>query len=254
MTLLLRDMEPAQARNICAALVPESRLVFRALKDGGTIAEVRAAALDGTLFRQRSYLARRRFWHAIHSRYLGHGVDWVIQELIEVVGTEELSAEGLGLLYMHFVLRDHLTQDLLTGPIWSAWLSGQLALDRHEILGLVEQVAPDFFASLTEGTRNKLGSSLLSAFRDYGLCRGVQTKHLVRPPTPPRVVAHVLRVLVEEGHAGMDVVTDPTWRAFLLSPDDVAARLSELAQARFIRFERAGGTVVLETPWGNDGN
>lgn len=252
MNLCLRDMAPAQARSICGALVPESRLVFRALKAGTPLDAVRTAALDGTLFRQPSYQARRRFWHGVHARYLAHGVAWVVSELTETVGQDDPSPEALGLLYLHFVVRDRLTQDLVAGPIWTAWQAGNHALSRHTMMNMMEQVAPDFYAGLTEGTRHKLATSLLSALRDYGVCKGVQTKRLVQPVVPIQVVAHLLRLLVEEGKAGSDILDDPTWRAFLMTPDDVAAKLSELALSRLIRFERAGATIILETPWGHD--
>lgn len=44
------------------------------------------------------------------------------------------------------------------------------------------------------------------------------------------------------------MLEDPAWRLFMLGPQDVAATLAKLAQAGRIRFEKAGRTVVLETP------
>jgi hypothetical protein len=245
-----RDVETAKARNICGALLVESGLVFGALHDGRSATEVRDAALSGSLFRQRSWQARRRFWHALNARYLGSSPPWVISDLVETVGTAPTSGEAIGLLYIHFVLRDRLTLDIVTGPLWDAWTSGRLAVTAHEMGSWIEAVARDFFGGLTEGSRKKLATSILSGLRDYGLLRGAQAKTICKPVVASCVVSHLLRILIEEGQRGRSVLEDPAWRMFLLTPDEVAGHLASLAQERVVRFERAGSTVVLETPWG----
>lgn len=249
--IMSRDAEPPQGRNICGSLLKESGLVFRAMHDGQTPAEIREAALSGALFRQRSYQARRRFWHTVNSRYLACSPDWVISELVDVVGAAPTSPDAVGLLYIHFVLRDRLTLDLVTGPLWEAWCSGDGVVNQHRMRTWIETVAPDFYGALAEGTQGKLATSILSGLRDYGLFRGIQAKTIVRPVVSGRVFAHLLRILVEEGQRGRAVLEDRTWRIFLFTPDDVAGHLAVLAQQRAVRFERAGSTVVLETAWGS---
>lgn len=245
-----RDTLQPQARNICGSLVTESGLLLGALHAGQPVSAVREAALSGALFRQRSFQARRRFWHALNTRYLSSSPEWVIAELVEVVGTAPVSPEALGLLYIHFVLRDRLTLDVVTGPLWEAWSSGNLGVNPHQMRTWMEAVAPAFYAGLTEGTQRKLATSILSGLRDFGALRGIQKKTIVRPVITSRVFAHLLRILVEEGQRGRAVLDDPTWRIFFLTGDDVAGHLAALAQQNTVRFERAGSTVVLETPWG----
>ena len=101
----------------------------------------------------------------------------------------------------------------------------------------------------TDGSRSKHATSLLSALRDYGLATGVQVKHLQRPVLTHPVSAHLTRILIERGVRGSAVVTHPYWRLYLRAPEDVASELLALSVNRVIRFERAGSTVVLETPW-----
>lgn len=246
----LRDRQPYQGRNICGPLVAESNLIFGALHAGRPLGEVRAAALSGELLRQPSYQARRRFWHALHGRYITHRVTWVIEDLVATVGAHPGSPEAIGLLYLHFVLRDRLTFDVFTGPVWDSWQEGQRTLARHDMLGFIERVAPEMNATWSQSSRIKLATSLLTALRDYGVARGIQTKVLQRPVVPSQVVLHLLRILIEEGSRGAELLADRTWRLFLMTPEDVAGQLLTLAQGRVIHFERAGSTVVLETPWG----
>ena len=245
-----RDQAPHQARNICGSLLRESGFVFGALHAGQTLPAVREAALSGTLFRQRSYQARRRFWHAVHGRYLTSSPEWIIAELVDVVGSAPASPDALGLLYIHFVIRDRLTLDIVKGPLWSAWSSGRLAVDQSLLRMWMDGVAPEFYGRLTEGTQRKLATSILTGLRDFGVLQGLQKKAIVRPVVTPRVFAHLLRILADEGQRGSAIVDDPTWRILLLSRDEVVGHLAALAQQKVIRFERAGSTVVLELPWG----
>jgi hypothetical protein len=245
----LVDHGPYAMSNISGALVPESVAIFDALAVGTSIAGVRDQALNGTIFRQRSYQARRRFWHALHARYLAHGVEWVIADLCAAASQGEHDPTFLGLLYLHFSLRDRLTRDWILGPVLERWESGQHRMIREDVLADLETVLGDTDVRWTEASRKKHATSLLSALRDYGLARGVQVKHLQRPLMTSGIAAHLLRILVESGVRGAEAVEHPFWRLYFLNPDDVARELAVLAQSGLIRFERAGSTVVLETPW-----
>ena len=74
-------------------------------------------------------------------------------------------------------------------------------------------------------------------------------KHLRRPVLTSEVAAHLVRLLVEQGVRGAAVVEHPFWHLFFRTSDDAAGELAALALHRVLRFERAGSTVVLETPW-----
>ena len=105
----------------------------------------------------------------------------------------------------------------------------------------------------TESTRIKLAGSILTALRDFGVLEGQQKKFLVRPSLPLSTAEALLRMLVAEGCRGRQVLQDPAWRLFLLTEPEVAQSLAKFAQQGTIRFEKAGATVVLETPkeWEN---
>jgi len=243
------DEAPYQMSNIVGALVRESLAVLGALDDGAPLTEVREQALHGSLFHQRSWQTRRRFWHAVHARYLSHDRAWVVEELRRAAKAGPHDPTALGLLYIHFVLRDHLTRDWVLGPIWARWHDGAHRVVRDDVLADLDGLVGDLDLRWTEASRKKLATSLLSALRDYGLATGVQVKHLRRPVLTSEVSAHLLRILVERGVRGGEVLVHPYWTLFFRTPDDVAAALASLAQLGTIRFERAGSTVVLETSW-----
>lgn len=245
----LVDESPYQMSNICGALVPESLAVLSAVGAGTPVSEVRERALGGGLFKQRSWQARRRFWHAVHPRYFGHGVQWVIDDLASAAKLGPHDPTALGLLYLHFALRDHLTLDWIIGPVWARWSSGQVRLTRDDVRADLAVLLEEHDIRWTESSRDKHATSLLSALRDYGLARGVVVKHLQRPVLTRAVSTHLTRILVERGVRGASLVEHPYWRLYFRTPDDVASELLALSMDRVIRFERAGSTVVLETPW-----
>lgn len=245
----LVDEGPYQMSNICGALVPESLLVLGAIAAGASLEDVRERALNGSLFNQRSWQTRRRYWHAVHARYLRHGIPWIVADLGRVAARGPHDPTALGLLYLHFALRDRLTRDWILGPVGDRWRAGQDRLTREDVLADLAGLLAHAEVRWTEGSLKKLATSLLSALRDFGLARGVQVKHLQSPMLSRGVSAHLLRILVEQGIRGASLIEHPMWRLFLRAPDDVAGELAALALDGVIRFERAGSTVVLETPW-----
>jgi len=245
----LVDAAAYQMSNICGALVPESLAVLNAHAGGASLKEVRDMALDGVIFHQRSWQTRRRFWHAVHARYLNHGVSWVVQDLCRAAEHGPHDPTARGLLYLHFALRDRLTRDWILGPVWDRWAGGQHRLTRNDVLSDLAVLLAEADVRWTEGSRKKLATSLLSALRDFGLANGVQVKHLQRPVLTPETSTHLLRLLVEQGVRGASLVDHTYWRLFFRTPDDVAGELAAVSLNRVIRFERAGSTVVLETPW-----
>lgn len=238
-----------QTTNSRGALVSESLAVLEALATGRSVQVVRERALAGQIFRHRARLTRRHCWKAIHARYLASGASWILDDLMQVARRGPHDPSVLGLLYLHFVLRDPLTLDWVTGPLWERWRAGHSRLTRNDVHADIGRLVGDMDVRWSESSRLRLASGLLSALRDFGLAKGVRVKTLTRPVLTPEVVSHLLRLLVERGTRGAAVVEHPAWRSFLRGPEDVIAELARLAQHQVIRFERSGTTVVLETPW-----
>lgn len=98
------------------------------------------------------------------------------------------------------------------------------------------------------GVARLVASPRVAALRDLGLLKGIYKKTLGQPILPLPTAEHLLRILIAEGLRGGEILRDTSWRLFFRTENDVAHLLSQLAQERRIRFERVGGTVVLQVP------
>lgn len=247
----LRDIGLYSSRNTSkGALLEETARIIAALSSALSLVQVREQALDGRLLHQRARDTRKRIWRLVHYRLLAHKIEWIISDIKKAREAGHQSPEFVTLVYLHYALRDHLTFDFITQLIWNRRQSNQLAISREDLISFLDNADEDLLRTQrwTESTRNRLAASILTALRDFGLLKGTQKKKIVHPLLPLSTAEHLLRILTGEGLRGSQVLSDSTWRLFLLSSDDVAHVLSQLAQARRIHFERAGSTVMIETP------
>lgn len=98
-----RDTLPHySARHTSAgALVKEAYLVFKAINDGMSVPEVRAAVLNGSLIPKKSFETRRTIWRALHRRYFANTPPWVVTELAKAAAAGNPSTPYfLSLLYL----------------------------------------------------------------------------------------------------------------------------------------------------------
>lgn len=212
--------------------------------------DVRDKVLHGTLLNQRSTYNRKRIWTSVQTRYLVEGADWLTALLVEKSVQGSHDPEFVALLYLLYALRDRLTYDVITQVLCSKSPDGRAVVSRNDVLDLLNHAAAQQpqIERWSEATRIKLAGSILTALRDFGVLQGKQKKVLLQPPLPLSAAAALVRLLVAEGRRGKQVLQDSTWRLFLLSEANVSQVLGKLAQAGVIRFEKAGSTVVLETP------
>ena len=250
-TVGVRDTGPYSTRNLAkGACITDAVSVFAALRSGLTIEQVRDGAYSGKLLSQRGRASRERVWASLNQRYFVHGVAWVIAALSDALAKGQQSPEFISLLYLHYAVRDRLTFDFVTQVLWDKGYANRPVIQRTDVLDLLDQAAAEQpqIRRWTEISRRKLANSILTALRDFGVLQGIRNKVLVRPFLPLETAEHLLRILTAEGRRGRQVLEDTTWRLFMLSPEDVAGVLAKLAQEGRIRFEKAGRTVVLETP------
>jgi len=237
-------------------LIPEATQLISALVDGVTVQEVRARALEGDLFPQRARSTRIRIWKSLNQRYLTHGILWVVDALKKAYSIGPQSQELVLLLYLHYALRDRLTYDFVTDILWTRWHSQQLGVTTDDLKNVLDEAGASQpkIERWSQHTRDRLASSIIAALRDFGILTGIQKKTIQRPMLPLLIAEHILRILIAEGHRGMDILRDSTWRLFFLKEHEVSDVLGKLAQQRIVRFERVGNTVVLETPpeWEED--
>lgn len=247
----VRDVGPYSARNTSkGALIEEAHRVFSVIRSGSSIDEVREETLRGTLLSQRSSVNRKRIWTLLQQRYLVPTMPWITSLVAEKSDPDAHGAEFVSLLYLLYAFRDRLTFDFVATVLWPRVDGGRRSISRNDVLDLLITAAPHQpqIERWSEATRVKLAGSVLTALRDFGLLTGKQKKSITRPRVPLSTAAALVRLLVVEGKRGRQVLEDPAWRLFLLTEAEVAQFLARLAQEGAIRFERAGSTVVLETP------
>lgn len=245
----LRDVSPLSSRNTSkGALIKETFNVFSAVKNGLPLIEIRQAILYSQLLQKPSFETRRKIWNAISHRYLSVYPEWVARAMANATTEGTQSADFISLAYFYYAIRDSLTFEFVTGPVWKKWQRQSVNIDQNDFLAFLEQKAEKLphIKKWREVTRNRLASMTLSALRDFGLLKGKQKKQIQRPPLSPDTIYHVLSLLYVEGKAGMDILEAPDWRLFLLSDADVVVALSNLAQIKWIRFEKSGRTVMLQ--------
>ena len=251
----IRDIGTYSARNTSkGALLDESYEIIRALASGLALEQVREQAHGGSILRQKARLSRTTIWERVHFRLLAHEWPWVVDALGTAHASGRYSPEFVSLVYLLYCLRDHLTFNFITQWIWPRWNAGQPAISPDDLLDYLDGASEtqEQIRRWSESSRRRLSTSILAALRDYGLLAGARKKQVVKPPLPLATAETILRLLTAEGRRGGEVLQDPAWRLFLLSPNEVAHTLLQLAQQKRIRFEKAGDTVVLETPeeWG----
>jgi len=249
--LAIRDNGSYSTRNTAkGALVAEAGQVFAALAGGMAVEQIRDQVLDGEMLSQRSRNTRKGIWDRIHYRYLTHRIRWIIDAFVAALDVGSHSREFISLLYLHYALRDRLTYDFVTEVLWNKGFHNRPFIPRTEVLDLLDaksEAHPEI-QKWTETSRVKLAGAMLTALRDLGLFEGTQKKYLVRPSLPTPTAEHLLRILVAEGNRGRKILEDPTWRLFMLTEQEVANTLTQVAQESEVQFERVGSTVVLQTP------
>jgi hypothetical protein len=122
------------------------------------------------------------------------------------------------------------------------WRARSVAVSVADVLGFLERESDRHPAvkNWRPSTWTKLAQSILAALRDFSVLRGIYAKQIQCPVVSLETVFHLLCVLLAEGHHGRAVIEAPDWRVFLWSEDDTAKALADLAQRRWIHFERGG--------------
>ncbi len=245
----IREQGPYSSRNSSkGALLNEAQIIFSAIRSGKDVEEVRRDIMEARLFQKASFENRCRIWDLVKFRYFAPNSNWIIHGLAEASSKGARSPEFTSLAYLYYAIRDRMVFDFVTGPIWRMWLDRSRAVGTTTFFEFLEAASSEHpeVKRWREATRGKVGQSNLAALRDFGLLQGVQNKQIQRPTVTLETAFHLLCVLTAEGHHGRSVLEARDWTLFLWGESDIADALHRMAQARWIRFERGGRTVILE--------
>lgn len=229
-------------------MIKEVHTTFKAVREGLAPTEVRKAILEGELIAKPTFHTRRMVANCIVHRYLWEGSDWCAESLAQATAHGPNTPQFLSLAYLYYALRDRLTFEFVTGPVWERWRNRSTALTQADLLSFLEKKSEEepHIRKWRESTRKKVAQSTIVALRDFGLLHGKHNKQIQKPSIAPETVFHLLCILVAEGLEGRSVIEAPDWRLFLWSESEVAQALGELSQKQWIRFESSGRTVMLE--------
>jgi hypothetical protein len=246
---VVRDSE-ASARNTSSggALISEAHTLLSTVRGGLPLSELRSKTLHGDVFRKASYASRLRNFNSLRHRYLDVAPEWTTASLVNASAFGPDSVEFLSLTYLYFALRDCVLFDFVTGPLYERWESKVTNISSGDVQAFLLREAEKFpvINKWSRNTRQKLATNALSSLRDFNLLTGKRTKQIQRPTIAPETVFHLLCILVAEGREGNNILAATDWRLFLWSESNTAHALSDLAQKKWIRFEKSGRAVVLE--------
>lgn len=245
----IRDIGSLSSRNTSkGALVHETFDIFKTTQKKIDVSVLRNYIVVKNGLNKPSYENRRKIWNAINHRYLSINPKWVGGSLSAATKKGINSPEYLSLAYLYYALRDRLTFELMTGPIWEKWKKKTTTIDREDVLVFLEYQSSEFpeIKKWRDSTRMKLASNALAALRDFGILTGIKKKYIQRPSITPETVYHLLCILSAEEKEGMAIVEAADWRLFLWDESDILNALGDLAQMGWIRFEKVGRTVILQ--------
>lgn len=141
-------------------------------------------------------------------------------------------------------LAEPLMYDFCTQYLSSRLKQGLLAINVNEAVAWVQAKACDW----SEVVTIKVTRALLAALRDFGLLEGKARKHLVSPPLPLPSFAYIAFCRYQSGVAIRNILTQPDWKLFMLTPADVEHLLLESHQQRLLEYHAAGSVVSLSFP------
>jgi hypothetical protein len=196
----------------------------------GTLTSTREMLVNGAL-PQRSRASRETIVQIITTRLITwQPPAWVLRDLVLFAGDPDQTSLCAALL-LHSVRQDTLMYDLVQDVVVPRWRDGEHLITRGDVQRYLDKKETDHpeVTRWSLETREKLAGNILSILRDYGLLSGKQKKYIVEPVVPHSVVAHLIRLLEEEGVPVSEIPTHPDWRIWLMDEGRVKQAISDLS-------------------------
>lgn len=100
----------------------------------------------------------------------------------------------------------------------------------------------------SESVRMKVAQGLLAALRDFGILEGAVNKRIVPLYLPTMAFAFIAFLLHLKQPSGDQLLADPEWQLFFLSPSLVERMFLEAHQERLLEYYAAGRVIRIEFP------
>lgn len=230
------------------ALLKETFRIFNNISPEYSDSQIKSYIIDNNGLNKKTYATREKVWNLVYYRYLSRSPQWVRKSLINAAKKGVDDPEFLSLFYLYYCLRDKLTFEFVTGPLFNKWQDHVTFVDKNDFLSFLNDHTTESpqIKEWSERTRKNLANNTISALRAFGLLSGKQKKYIQHPTVAPETVYQLLCILKAEGKEGNSIINAPDWRLFLWNHPEVINALNDLAQRRWIRFEKSGKTVILE--------
>ncbi|SRR6266567_3598623 len=198
------------------SLIEETRRFLLAYARFGDIEASRQALITEEL-PQRSRATRVTIVENIQIRLTRwHPSAWVLEDLI-AFAQDGQQADLLPALLLHSARQDVLLYDTIQQVVVPHWLAGERELIRADIQRFLDRAQAEHpeVAGWSHSTREKLAGNVLSTLRDFGLLSGKASKQIVEPIVPPRVIAHLVHLLLAESIPPEQIAHHPDWQLWL---------------------------------------
>lgn len=234
------------------ALLAEAKILFSYLARTNSLDSARKVVIQNNIFAKRAYQTRKRCWDVLHSRYFPYIEDSeYVHPIIVLFRTRASEAMQQGVLYYHFITSDLFSYEVAVELIYDMFRRGLVNIaprDVHAFLDSKGKSHPEI-KNWSPQTRSSLVSHYLSAIRDFGVLKGKVQKKIHRPTVEDDLFLYIVTYLRDCGKPPKDILSSDDFKLFLLSQQEVEARLLEVQRRGGIRFGKSGHIVSLELPW-----
>jgi len=202
---------------------------------------------------KKAYETRKKCWAVLHARYFpGRESSVAHHPIIALFQAQASETMKRGVLYYHFAISDLVSYEATVELIYELYRSGLKNIaprDIHAFLDSKATAHPEI-NTWSPQTRSSLVGHYLSAIRDFGILEGKVQKKIHRPTVEEDLFLYIITYLRDCGKTPKEIVTSNDFKLFLLSPEEVEAKLMEARQANeSIRFHKSGRILSLELPW-----
>ena len=235
------------------ALLTESDILFSYLtRNNGDIDSARCAVINEDIFAKKTYQTRKRCWDVLHSRYFPNQLPSEhLHPIVEVYRAKASQIVKRGILYFHFATSDLFAYQATVKLLYGMFRRGLSSIGPRnidEFLNSQTGSHPEV-ETWSYQTRRSLVSHYLSAVRDFGLLEGKTRKRIHKPKVDQNLLLYIVTILRDCGRTAKEIMASDDFKLFLLSPEEVAVRLTEIHRDGRIKFQRSGQIVSLELPW-----
>ena len=155
------------------------------------------------------------------------------------------------LLLWHMTRDEFLVRHFLNDWLFAQHANGAYRLRSENLFPYLEALAEKGLTSTNAwaaSTINRVAAGLLRMAVDFGLMSGTATREFIPYHLSEVSFLYLLHAMAEDKPNAATIVNSPSWRMYMLSPEDVEREILRLHQYRKLHYEVAGSLSRLELP------